>query len=153
MPYNFTPRSEEELLELASEGNYNFTIISSEERISKKSGQLMAVIILQFYDSDGKSHEIEDYLSYMSKMDWKIKHLCDTCGKTDKWASGIFNAEQNNLERWKGTAKIFIDKTGERPKNKVKDYLPKGPSGDIQMPPPLNADEPLEILDDKNTIF
>ena len=84
MPYNYTPRSEEEILELAPEGTYNFTVIASEEKIAPKSGVLMAILVIKFRDDSGKTHEIKDYLSYMPKMDWKIKHLCDTCGQQSR---------------------------------------------------------------------
>lgn len=123
MPYNYTPRSEEELLELAPEGIYHFTVIASEERQSKTSGIQMACLVIKFTDHSGRTHEIKDYLSYMPKMDWKIKHLCDTCGKQDRWGSGVFNAENSVLEGWEGTVKVGVDKTGERPQNKVKDYV------------------------------
>ncbi len=123
MPYKYTPRSEEELMELAPEGEYDFIITASEEKNSANSGEPMAVITVKFYDENRKCHEIFDFLSYMSKMDWKIKHLCDSCGKIGKWASGVFNAEHNSLEGWKGIAKISIDRKGDRPKNRVKDYI------------------------------
>jgi hypothetical protein len=157
MPYNFTPRSEEELMELAPEGEYDFIITASEERDSKTSGKRMAVITVKFYDENRKCHEIFDFLSYMSKMDWKIKHLCDSCGKIDKWASGIFNAEHNKLEGWKGIAKISVDKTGQRPKNRVKDYIavkqdmPIGAAASTNQTPPVQNEMPP--IDDNDIPF
>ncbi len=120
MPYNYTPRSEHDVLGLISENTYRFKIVGSTEKPSQKSGILMLVINLQIQSESPLL--LEEYISYQPKMDWKIKHLCDSCGKSDIWESGKFDGTNNNLLGWEGYAVVKVDKKGDRPKNRVADF-------------------------------
>lgn len=122
-----TPRNEEEiiLMSLLKEGEYDFNVFSSKDKISK-SGNEMIHLVLSIKNNN-KNYFIDDYLidtDKMPSMSFKLRHLCENLGLIEQYNSG--NLEAHELLNKKGRVKIIVqsDKTGiYGNKNVVKDYL------------------------------
>ena len=121
---NFTPRSAKEIAEagLLPKGEYDFEVIRSENKVSKKGNDMIQVKLKVFHGAS--TPFIDDYL--LASMEAKLRHFCEATGLLEKYESGALTAE-DCLGRV-GKVKIIVheDKTGEYdPKNSVKDYVVK----------------------------
>lgn len=150
MSYVFKPMSEDELsiASIVKEGTYNFEVLRSTKKVSK-SGNDMCELFIKFYDSDGVTHTIYDYLvfSQIPLNLRKVKHFCDTTGLCEQYSKGEIPDELSGLS---GHAVIGIKKEQPNPnggmysaKNIVVDYVKKD-SKDII----INNNELKKDLDD-----
>jgi hypothetical protein len=116
---SFTPKSEEEVLNLLKPGVYDFQVKTAENSTSKK-GNAMIKLTVVVWDKEGNEHYITDYL--MASLMFKLKHFCDTVGLEEKYNQGQFTAE--DCLNKSGKCKIRIDEAGEYPaKNSIQDYI------------------------------
>jgi Protein of unknown function (DUF669) len=129
MTLAFEPFTEEEIreLNLLPDGIYDFSVKRSDEKLSKAGNQMLE-LILEVYDQKGKVHTIWDYIVPTSAMMYKLKHLCDSVGLSDKYKTGLLDYE--DLQGKSGKAKIVIKKGNVNPngglypdKNSVEDYV------------------------------
>jgi Protein of unknown function (DUF669) len=66
--------------DLLPDGEYNATIVDGIEGVSQNSGNEMITLTLEVYGPDSVSYAVTDYLPAISKMQWKIRHLCESTG-------------------------------------------------------------------------
>jgi hypothetical protein len=119
---DFTPQSEEDILNLLPDGEYEFLVKASEKHLSK-SGNLSTKLTLSVYDAQGRDHTTFCYLS--PNFMFLLKHFCDATGLEDAYATGKVTPEMC-LNRT-GKCKVIIEQPAEGtnflPKNVVKDFL------------------------------
>lgn len=123
----FTPQTDDELIDLLSEGYGSFEVLSS-EALKSKNENPMIKLVLKVWDKNGSTQNIFDYLLLTDKnfSKRKIKHFCMCVGLDDKYNAGGLNAidclgKSGNLE-----IKTQHDKDGKYPpKSIVFDYLKK----------------------------
>ena len=121
----FTPKTNEQLdmIGLLEEGIYQFTVLASEDAISK-SGNEMIKMQLKVWDKSGGEHIIYDYL--LEAFIKKLSHFAKATGLEDKYNLGTINAE--DCKHKSGYLELIVqhDKTGQYgPRNSVKDYVLK----------------------------
>lgn len=119
-----TPRTEEEIkiMKLLPDGDYNFNIIESSDKVSK-SGNEMVHIVLNI-EHNNKFYLIHDYLLENDMMLFKIRHCCEGLGLIDKYNSGEISASDFIGKKGKVRLMSKSDKNGiYDTKNVVKDYL------------------------------
>lgn len=132
MSYNLTPMTEEELnaFDVIQEGIYDFEVLKSERQTSK-SGNPMAKLQINVWDTNGKSTVIFDYLVFSSVKfcTRKIKHFCESAGIVEDYLKGNIREE---LERLSGKVHIGVQDIMPNPtggyypaKNVVIDYVTK----------------------------
>lgn len=100
--FSFTPKTEEELIDLLEVGDGDFEITKAERR--EKDGYPMFVLNLKVFDKNGKDGYMTDYLKLDTESNYcmrKIRHLCYSCGLGDLWERGKFDAAD------------FLGKTGK----------------------------------------
>lgn len=132
--YSFTPRSDTEINEiknrrLMADGIYPFVIKAMETTVSK-TNKTMIKATYAVYDNTGAERTVTDYLLLTDEMIFKLKHLCDTTGLEEEYATG--NPEKICLAAIgrSGDIKIGIKKGTLRndgtlfdDQNVVKDYI------------------------------
>jgi hypothetical protein len=141
---NYTPETEEQLAEedLLPEGIYDFQIIDSDDRPSKK-GNDMFTLKLCVYDVDGNERHIFDYIAMGNSFgERKLRHAAVACGLLDVYSSGnlsrfdFLNASGKvKLKQQKGTDDFPL------PKNVVLDYIRRDEG-------PTDTRPSREIIDD-----
>lgn len=133
---NFQPLTEEEIktAQLAPEGNYNYRVVSSEEKKSRAGNEYIS-LMLEIWGEDGRNYIIFTGL-FFHKL---IKHFCDVNGLQNEYNSGTL-AASSCLGKDSGKAVISIgpekdDGKGGKwpPKNIVEDYI-ASPVGSQIMP-------------------
>lgn len=135
MSYSFQPMSDAEIdaLNLIEDGEYEFQVVKSTRRVSKK-GNPMAEIQLNIWDKKGTIRTVFDYLvfSTVGLNIRKIKHFCESVGLIEEYKQGNLREDLSNL-----CGKVLIGTQEPQPnpnggmyekKNVVIDYL----SGDIE---------------------
>lgn len=146
----FTPKSKEEAMQigLLPKGNYPFVVKQAYNKTSKSSGKPMIEIILGVWDSNGREHQIYDYL--MESVEHKLRHFCYAinCGEMSEIGEfDIFKVMNKN-----GICKIIIkeDKTGEYlPKNVVVDYIVDEKNSAVMSESAINAIQDTKSLNDE----
>lgn len=123
---SYTPKTRDQLEKesLLPEGIYDFEIIETSDRPSKKGNEM---IMLKFcvFDEDGGQHYIFDYIVFGNNFgERKLHHAAEACGLMNTYDSGKLIASD-----FMGCAgKMLVkqqDGTGEFPaKNIVGDYVP-----------------------------
>lgn len=116
------PKTQQELDEekLLPAGEYAFTISGAEEKVSKK-GNDMIVLTVRVFKPDGSFVLVTDYLT--DAMMYKILHLCEAVGLSDKYDSGLLEPEDFIGKEGLLKLKIQKDTTGDYPdKNTIADY-------------------------------
>lgn len=140
---NFRPKTEEEVLGLMPNGNYDFVVSEAIASSSQSTGEPMITIVLSII-YEGEEKKIKDFL--LSSLLYKVKHFCESSGLEDKYNLGTLSAKDCVGKR--GTAKVIIseDKTGKyRPQNKIVDYVVSQSitsSSALKVDPTLNDDVP-----------
>lgn len=135
----YNPLSEDEVqkarFDLLEDGDYDGVVISAKRAMSK-SNNIMADIIVRFFDASGKEYDIRDFLVFTLKMLFKVKHFCDSAGLQKEYLDGTFEPEmalnqhiRAHVVRQPGS-EIPVDKLQGKPfgskypdKNAVDDYL------------------------------
>lgn len=156
--FDYEVVSEEEAMQerfqILKEGEYDGYIELSEDKVSQNSGNQMMEMTLTLFDSEGKSHQIKDYLVFTKKMMWKVIHCAESAGLSEEYKLKKFCSETVKGKRIR--AKIGIEsgklipdeKLNGKPygskypdKNKVEDYIKR-----IQNSPSLPTDN--DAVDD-----
>lgn len=140
----YTPKSEEQLVEesLLQEGTYDFEVIDTDDRPSKK-GNEMITLKLAVFAGDGSQRHIFDYIAFGTNFgERKFRHAAEACGLMD-----IYNSGKMTDQDFQGASgKLILKKqegTVEFPaKNVVAEYLPH--EGEASKP----ARPAKEILND-----
>lgn len=129
MSFTFNPMTEDQIrsINLVEPGTYDFIVIRAIEKISK-SGNQMIELQLKFWDKNGMTHLIFDYLVSLPSMMYKVKHFCDAVGLTKEYEEGKF--EIHSCESRTGQLDLTIQEAKPNPKggtfspkNAVKDYI------------------------------
>jgi hypothetical protein len=141
--FDYDVMSEEQALQerfqLLPDGDYQAVVDSSLDKISQNSGNPMMDMILSVYDSNGKPHQVRDFLVFTRGMMWKVIHCAESAGLMKEYAEKKFCSD---TVRGKSLiVRIRTEKGGEIPadklkgkpagscypdKNKVEYYLAKG---------------------------
>jgi hypothetical protein len=146
---SYTPMTAEEAakLNLRPEGIYPFEVTDAKAGVSKEKQNPMIALVLRFFDADGSSFTVKDWLVH-SENRWAEKKCYDfalSAGLLSKYATGSMTAE-DCLGRG-GFAMIGVEKgkakadgSGSFPdRNNIKYYTitkpkPAAPVVDTQAP-------------------
>lgn len=146
MSYEFNTMTEQEIMikekeesksSLVEDGVYDFEIIKSTRKISQSSGNPMAHLQIKFWDKEGRTKNLFDYLVFSNTVfsTKKIRHFCLSIGKPEFYEKGSLPDE---LAGYSGKFKLITqagslipdDKLGTKPKgsryqdrNVVEDYV------------------------------
>ncbi len=104
--WSYNPVSEEEINKIYQdaqeerlwpEGIYNFDVLDHKFYISEpkdgKKGNPVIKLVLRVFNKEGKSREIWDWLVSTERMQFKIKHFCDTTRLDKKYQDRTFKPE------------------------------------------------------------
>jgi len=128
MSYTFSPKSDEELIDIVPRGVYAFEVLKS-ERMTSQKGNPMCKLLLKYFDVNGRARLIYDYLVFSDANlnIRKIKHFCHSVGLVEEYKKGELPEDLTNKY---GEFEIGIqdeqpnDKGGFYPKkNTVVDYV------------------------------
>jgi hypothetical protein len=144
---SYTPKTEEQLAEetLLPEGIYDFEVIDTDDRPSKK-GNEMITLKLCVFDGDGGQRHIYDYMAFGNSFgERKFRHAAVACGLLDIYNSG-------NLQHYTfigACGKVLLKKQNgtddfPMPKNVVSDYVERDDSVSESTTPKISK----EIIDD-----
>lgn len=137
----FEPKTEEQIETegLLAEGDYDFGVMTAEDKKSKKGSDMIALKLCVF-SRDGDRH-VYDYL--VPQMAFKLRHFCESTGLLAKYDRGEVAAE--DCLRKNGICRIEIEpaKNGYPAKNTVADYVVK--QRDIQRPEPAKPMAPVPV--------
>lgn len=147
----------QERFQLLKEGEYDAVVNESQDKLSS-SGNPMMDMTVTLWDSDGKQHDIRDFLVFTTQMMWKIIHFANSAGILEEYEAGKLCSQVaiNKHVRVKVTIEqgkeIPVDKlNGKTPgskypdKNKIEDYIKK----EDQKPLEANGSD----FDDKDVPF
>jgi hypothetical protein len=128
----------QERFQLLKEGEYDAVITASQDTISANSGNPMMDMTVSVYDSQGKIHDIRDFLVFTKAMMWKVVHFANSAGLLKEYEEGKLCSQKaiNKCVRVKvvveGGSNIPEDKLKGKPfgskypdKNKIEDYIKK----------------------------
>jgi hypothetical protein len=123
-----TPKTEEELSLLWSDGVYPFKIDNAEEGISKSSGNPQITLSVEVFKPDGKSIFVKDYIGTANVfMERKLRHAALACGLDAEYNAGTLHDYDFKGKEGFLNLGIQADKTGKYgDKNVVKDYIVSG---------------------------
>lgn len=125
--------------DLLPDGEYNATIMSGEDKKSTKGNDMME-LVLAVYDAAGNDNPITDYIVSSPKLQWKIRHLCESTGV-------VYERDDLPVEDFVGKnvrVKIVTqqsDKYG--PQNRVADYMGSASAGSVPKVADIDADIPF----------
>jgi hypothetical protein len=121
----FEPKSEQELLNLLSEGEYDFHVQSAENWVSHSSGNKSIKLTLYLYTPDGRQFVNYTYLSQNYLL--LVKHFCEATDLEQYYNSGKLTPELCIGK--KGRCKVIIKQPKEgttyQPQNAIKDFIPR----------------------------
>ncbi len=115
-----TPKTEDEIRRglLLPEGEYDFEIISAEEKTSK-AGNPMIALKLKVFNGGGERH-ISDWV--MEKGEFKLRHFMFAIGFGAAYESGDIIPEQFAGQCGKLSLTVK-EQEGFQPQNSVRDYI------------------------------
>ena len=122
----FTPRSDEEInaLNLLEPGECDYEVVKAESKLSQASGNKMIELVLKVWDVKGREKYVYDYLVNTPRMEYKIKHFCESANLMEDYISGSLSAIKCTGRCGKLKLIISKDKSGEhKDKNSVQDYI------------------------------
>ena len=124
----YIPKTEAELAQetLLPEGTYDFEVINTDDKPSKKGNEMFTLKLFVF-DSDGKPRIVFDYMALGNPFgERKLRHAAAACGLLEIYNSGNLKAADFQdtsgkvlVKQQNGTADYPL------PKNVVADYLPR----------------------------
>jgi hypothetical protein len=125
----YTPKTEEQLAQeaLLPDGTYDFEIIDTDDKPSKKGNDMITLKLWVFSDG-GEQRHIFDYIAMGNHFgERKLRHAANACGLLEIYNSGkivhtdfMGTTGKVLLKQQKGTDDFPL------PKNIVADYLPRG---------------------------
>ncbi len=120
---NFLPKSEQDLLELMPDGEYDFLVRAAENYRNPNNGNQSIKLTVEVYDKNGKAKSIFCYLSPNFLI--LLKHFCDAVGLEYAYQAGTLSAEMCLSQS--GRCKVIIKQpkegTNYQPKNEIKDFI------------------------------
>lgn len=160
MLFDYEVMTEEEALkerfQLMADGEYDAVIEKVEYKVSANSGNHMFEMSLAVYDTQGKPHQVKDWLVFSKGMMWKTIHCADSAGLEKEYIEKKFSPEvlQGSGVRVRVATEtggvIPVDRLKGKPegsrysdKNKIEDYVKKAD----QKPLPKTADFQDDSLD------
>lgn len=121
----FEPKTEEELNagNLMANGEYDFEVADAEEQTSKKSGNDMIKLKLNFDGDEGRRHVVFDYLVGSEASLYKVRGFAEAVGLLPQYESGELQAVMMNGRT--GRAKVEIDHKDKAypAKNVIRNYI------------------------------
>lgn len=127
-----------ERFQLIKEGEYDAIITASQDTKSSNSGNPMMDMTVTVYDTNGKPHDIRDFLVFTKAMMWKVVHFANSAGILKEYEEGKLCSQVaiDKHVRVKVVVEegkeIPIDKLKGKPigskypdKNKIDDYVKK----------------------------
>jgi cobalamin biosynthesis protein CbiG len=119
----FQPKTAEEIAreDLLPKGEYDFEVVTAEEKTSKTGNEMIALNIRVFSGTTGANF-VRDFL--LEKIAYKLRHFCEATGLLPKYENGTLTAD--DCEGKVGRLKLVVkeDKTGTYPpQNSVADYI------------------------------
>lgn len=138
-----TPRTDEELLNLLPEGEYDFFVKQAEDTVSKKGNEMIRLSVA-ILDSNNREHLIFDYL--LDALAFKVKHFAEAVGLEDKYNAGCYMAS----DCWNKSGRCYVTrveaKDGFPAKNNVADYIK---ASDVKAAQPAGS----PLIDDQDIPF
>lgn len=138
MSFDFTPLSDEELdlIDIIPEGEYDFEVIKSQRKTSKK-GNAMCELQLRVFGNEGRNHIVFDYLvfSNVNLNIKKVSHFSKAIGIHDQYMKGSLPEEFHSF-----SGRCLIGVQEEMPKdgggfypkkNIVVDYVKRNGSSQV----------------------
>ena len=132
----FNPLSEEDVLNLLPDGEYDLAIMSAEDCLSKAQNEQIK-LTLSHVDSKGRDHIIYDYLT--EKMMYKVKHFADATGMEALYEAGGYYAPDVKAVKVRAKVGRQEAKDGYPPKNVIKDYVKGNGAAPTQTGLPVDA--------------
>lgn len=85
----FTPKTDAEIasMNIIADGIYDFEILSADDDTSQ-NGNDMIHLKTKVFKADGGFIFVDDYLVNTEKMQWKIKHFCESVGLEAEYQAG-----------------------------------------------------------------
>jgi len=132
--------------DLLPAGQYDAVIMSAADKVSAvkpdgSGGNEMIELQLQVFDAQGTEFGVQDFLTATPRMQWKIRHLCE---------SAHVEYEQEDLPASAFEGKnVRINVTVEThpkfgPQNRVADYLPRSNGVALKDAPIQNRLDPVD---------
>lgn len=118
----FTPKTENELAQanLLPAGVYQFEVVEAVDKVSKSGNDMIALLLKVFRDDGDSFVFVNDWI--MEKIPYKLAHFCAAAGITEKYESGVLDAD--DCVGVYGACKVAIEPGGDfPPKNVVKNYV------------------------------
>ncbi len=138
----FPPKSEEEILALLPDGEYDYLVKNAAPHRSQ-AGNESTKLLIAVYKPDGDSIDITVYLSPNYLL--LIKHFCESNGLDQAYLSGKLDT-MDCINRT-GRCKVIIEQPKEGtnflPKNVIKDFIKNS-----SATPPVAPVENNEFKDD-----
>lgn len=141
----YTPKTEEQLAkeDLLSEGIYDFQVIETDDKPSKK-GNDMITLKLCIFDVKGSRH-LFDYIALSTNFgERKLRHAANACGLIDVYNIG----KLTDKDFFSATGKLLLKQQNGTsdfplPKNVVADYLSREEGAPVKPARPAR-----EVIDD-----
>ena len=127
----FQPKTEHEIAmaNIWPDGDYDFSCVEANDRISKKGSEMIEVK-LRVFSSNGNESVVFDFL--LEAMAHKLRHFCESTGLLSVYDRGDLTA--SDCIGRNGICRLGSETGGKyRPKNVVTDYIVK--QRDIQRSP------------------
>lgn len=154
----FTPKQESEIKRFSTlpDGVYPFSIIESREQASKSEknpGKIMAAVKLAVYH-EGREQWVYDYFADWFS-EWKLKHICDTCGKSLAYNNGEVDFADGGAVGWQGYVELTTETDPQYgDKNVVVDYVVKQAAAKAEPKPAATAKaKAAQNVDDSDVPF
>jgi hypothetical protein len=118
--FRFTPRSDDDLVNILPEGEHKFTVKKCAPHTSKNTGNESVRLTLEFFKKTGQPVYVDVYLS--PSFEIMIKDYCYSVGIGEDYESGCFDV--NKQENKSGVAKLVVEeKIGYDKRNKVLKFI------------------------------
>ncbi len=138
--FNYQVMSEQQAMQerfqLMKEGEYDAVVTASQDTVSANSGNPMMDMTVTVYDSNGKTHDIRDFLVFTNAMMWKVVHFSNSADIVKEYEEGKLCSEIAIGKRVRVKIKIEegklipVEKLDGKPidskypdKNKIEDYV------------------------------
>lgn len=142
MSLNFSPQSEEEVLNLLPTGEYDFLVKNAEHYTAPSTGNQSIKLTLSVYDANGVEKTLTCFLTV--KFMFLLKHFMDSVGLSEQYNAGNLSAEM--CLNQSGRCKVIIEQPKDGspygPKNTIKDFIKK--SDAVSLP----AEQKNDFIDD-----
>lgn len=115
---------------LRKAGLYDFEVLESKDRISKKENQMIELNV-KLYDTEGRTFRLFDYLVSAEGMAYKIRHYASATGQLAQYEKGELRALDQVGKTGRCQVGIQKAKDGYPAKNIISDYAPTVPGAPL----------------------